>query len=175
MSKSALGSVLFIIGFSLAVLFFLLAPRSPLKPALIEIIGKDPVYFIWVLSGILGTLLIVLGFFILESSRRPLRWKTRFLLGLVISLSIATVTASVISFSFSALPYLLLIYNVIFILALTGFYFIISWQRNTRKIEEVAVSKIFFYTSDGRIVEFTEVNPNRCGEPVSRPKGALAL
>jgi hypothetical protein len=28
---------------------------------LIEIIGKDPVYFISVLSGILGTLLIVLG------------------------------------------------------------------------------------------------------------------
>jgi hypothetical protein len=94
----------------------------------------------------------VLGFFI-ESSRRP--WQTRFLLGFVISLSIATVTASVISFLFSTLPGKLLIHAVIFILALTGFYFIISWQSNTRKIEEVAVSKIFFYTSDGRIVEFT--------------------
>jgi hypothetical protein len=76
MSKPALGSVLFVIGFSLAVLFFLSAPISPLTSAWLEIIGKDPVYFTWVLSGILGTLLIVLGFFILESSRRPSRWKT---------------------------------------------------------------------------------------------------
>jgi antibiotic biosynthesis monooxygenase (ABM) superfamily enzyme len=68
----------------------------------------------------------VLGFFILESSRRPSRWKTRFLLGLVISSSIATVTASVISYTFSALPYKLLIHTVIFILALTGFYFILA-------------------------------------------------
>jgi hypothetical protein len=126
MSKSALGSVLFVIGFNLAVLFFLLAPRSPLTSALIEIIGEDPVYFIWVLSGILGTLLIVLGFFILESSRRASRWKTRFLLGWVISSSIASVTASVISYTFSALPYKLLIDTVIFILALTGFYFILA-------------------------------------------------
>jgi hypothetical protein len=40
-------------------------------------------------------------------------------------------------------------------LALTGFYFIISWISNTGKIEEVAVTKIFFYISDGRILEFT--------------------
>ncbi len=70
-------------------------------------------------------------------------------------MSIATVTASVISFLFSTLPGKLLIHAVIFILALTGFCFIISWQSNTRKIKEVAVSKIFFYTSDVRIVEFT--------------------
>ncbi|MCC6010558.1 MAG: hypothetical protein LM588_06175 [Fervidicoccaceae archaeon] len=132
---------------------FLLAPRSPLKPALIEIIGKDPCV---IHLGILWDTRHTVNnarFYILESSRRP--WQTRFLLGFVISLSIATVTASVISFLFSTLPGKLLIHAVIFILALTGFYFIISWQSNTRKIEEVAVSKIFFYTSDGRIVEFT--------------------
>ncbi|NAZ12503.1 MAG: hypothetical protein GU361_07300 [Desulfurococcales archaeon] len=66
------------------------------------------------------------------------------------------------------MPGKLLIHAVIFILALTGFYFIISWQSNTRKIEGVAVSKIFFYTSDGRIVEFTtECLALQGGEKVS--------
>lgn len=175
MTKNTLGGALFTIGVVLAILFFLLAPRSLLRTTLVGFIGEDFMYFLSIFSDILGSILLVAGYAVLESSRKPRGSGVQLVAGILI-LPTSLVIAGVISYLYSAWSKMVLLAIIIYIPAYTVFYFVSSrWVGRKKVSEGVTISKIYFYTKEGGIVELIEEElPSELRERLESVLGEIA-
>jgi len=173
-NEKQLGGLLFVAGIALLLLFFLLAPRSPIRSYLTNYIGADSVDALMIYSGVLSIVLLVPGYIILESTSKPGYLVTMYIVAWLVSVLLVNTVNYFINIGSPALIGVSL--ALTFTLTFLALYKLVLRQLGTsyRVFIKDVMKKYYRLNENGELVEVNrEELPSELVEKLDSLQNAL--